>query len=305
METALSLSVFIPAIIIFCVLGIALSALQIFRIYYKRKKRRSPFTEKFLRGPGQSLVDKLDEINMELSENLTLLISMPIVLYALFISDLYFQHRTLSLSSALINIAIGIIFTAYCLFKILRLFTLRRIIRLGYDGEVASGQELGQMMLQGYHVYHDFVTDKFNIDHILVGPAGVFAVETKARSKPVTKNGSAEYKVTYDGKCLHFPKWKEVKPLEQAINQAAWLQQWLTLVTREKTCVRPVVSLPGWFVTRTSKEGIPVINPKRFIDIAKPINGECLNKARIESISHFIKQKCRNIESRAVEGMGG
>jgi hypothetical protein len=86
---------------------------------------------------------------------------------------------------------------------------LRRITRLGYEGEVATGQELNQLMLHGYHVYHDFVADKFNIDHLVVGPAGVFAVETKARAKPTSNNRKEDAHVSYDGRCLHFPKWKE------------------------------------------------------------------------------------------------
>ena len=169
---------------------------------------------------------------------------------------------------------------------------------------MATGQELNQMMLQRYHVYHDFVADKFNIDHIVVGPAGVFAVETKARSKPTTDDRSADAKVTYDGKCLHFPQWNETKPIEQAKRQAEWLARWLTSATGEETPVRPVVALPGWFIIRTASEGMLVIKPKQFASIARPINGFKLDERRIKSIVHQIDQRCRNIESKAVEGMG-
>lgn len=186
-----------------------------------------------------------------------------------------------------------------------RLLNLRRITRLGYEGEVATGQELNRLMLQGYHVYHDFVADKFNIDHIVVGQAGVFAVETKARAKPTSNNRKKDAHLTYDGRCLHFPQWKEYHPLEQARNQAEWLARWLSSATGEKTPVRPVLALPGWFVTRTSSEGIPVINPKQFLSIAKPVNGNSQDERRIKSIVHQIDQRCRDIESRSVEGLGG
>ena len=63
--------------------------------------------------------------------------------------------------------------------------------------------------------------------------------------------------------------------------------------------------LPGWFVTRTSSEGFPVINPRQFMSIAKPVNGHLLGDRRIKSIVHQIDQRCRNIESKAVEGLGG
>ena len=149
------------------------------------------------------------------------------------------------------------------------------------------------------------MADRFNIDHIVVGPAGVFAVETKAKSKPTSEDRSADAKVTYDGRCLHFPRWKETQPLEQAKNQAVWLERWLSSATGEPTPVRPVLALPGWYITRTASEGILVINPKQFAGIARPINGIKLDEHRIKSIVHQIDQRCRNIESRAVEGLGG
>ena len=296
---------FIPLILLLASLGIALAAIKLLKAYHGLKKRRTPFSTKFLRSPGQSLIEKLDDINDDLVAYMAMMIAMPVMFYASYISNLYFHKRPLTLSSALVYIIIGGLFIAYLIFKMVGLFNLRRSARLGYEGEVATGQELNLMMLKGYHVYHDFVADKFNIDHIVVGPAGVFAVETKARAKPTSDDRTADAKVTYDGHCIHFPKWKENKPLEQAKAQAFWLERWLSSATGEKTAVRPVVALPGWYITRTASEGILVINPKQFPSIAKPINGNTLDGRRITSIVHQIDQRCRNIESKAVEGLGG
>ena len=296
---------FIPAVLVFVSLGIAISAIKILKVYHGLKKRRSPFTAKFLRAPGQSLIEKLDAINDDLVAYMAMLFTMPVLFYAFYVSDLYFQKRPLSLNLALVYIVIGGAFIGGLIFKMVRLLNLRRITRLGYEGEVATGQELNQLMLHGYHVYHDFVADKFNIDHLVVGPAGVFAVETKARAKPTSNNRKEDAHVSYDGRCLHFPKWKERSSLEQARNQAEWLARWLSSATGERTLVRPVLALPGWFVTRTASDGIPVINPKQFLSIAKPVNGNSLDERRIKSIVHQIDQRCRNIASRSVEGLGG
>ena len=43
------------------------------------------------------------------------------------------------------------------------------------------------------------MADKFNIDHVIIGPAGVYAVETKARRKPETGKGRSDARVVYDG----------------------------------------------------------------------------------------------------------
>jgi hypothetical protein len=296
---------FIPVILVFCVLGILISIIKSLKIFHDRKKRRSPFTANFLRGPGQSLMEKLDDINEDLTTYMTMLFVMPILFYALFVPDIYFNTRPFSVGSALVYVVPGIIIIGFFIYKMVTLLNLRRKIRFGYEGEVATGQELNQMMLHGYHVFHDFLADKFNIDHIVVGPAGVFAVETKARSKPTSDNRKEDAQVTYDGRCLHFPGWREVKPIEQAKNQAVWLERWLSSSTGEKTSVRPVVALPGWFITRTASDGIAVINPRQFISIARPVGGKGLDHAQIKRIVHQLDQRCRNIESKAVNGLGG
>lgn len=295
----------IPLAGLFIILGLLTLTIYLLKIYYRRKMRRTPFTEKFLRAAGQSLTEKLDEINDDLTEYLAWLLCLPFALYSYFITILYYEKRPLTLASMMPYIIIGILAVAFILFRLVRLFNLRRITRLGYEGEVATGQELNRMMLQEYHVYHDFICDNFNIDHIVVGRAGVFAVETKGRAKPLSGNKTADAKVRYDGKTLHFPEWKETEPLAQARRQAIWLERWLESATGEKTPVRPVLALPGWFVERISSEGIPVINPKQFKSITKPFGGMILDDRRIKSIVHQIDQRCRNIESKAVKGLGG
>ena len=48
----------------------------------------------------------------------------------------------------------------------------------GARGEEAMAGMLARLP-DDWHVYHDFVAGKYHVDHVLVGPAGVFAVETK------------------------------------------------------------------------------------------------------------------------------
>ena len=48
----------------------------------------------------------------------------------------------------------------------------------GARGEEAMAGMLARLS-DDWHIYHDFVAGKYHVDHVLVGPAGVFAVETK------------------------------------------------------------------------------------------------------------------------------
>ena len=241
---------------------------------------------------------KLQDVTLDVALYICFAVFMPVLFYALGISQVYFSEVKNPLFVGIILGSAALGFLTYSVFKIIKLVSLRRKLRLGIEGEMAVGQELNLLMRDGYHVFHDFPAEGFNIDHIVVGSSGVFAVETKARSKPTSKDRTADAQVIYDGKKLEFPNWTETAPLDQASRQATWLGKWLANAAGEQVQVRPVVTLPGWYVKRTASKGIPVINPKQFRSIAKPINGQILSDAQIKRIVYQLDQKCRDVEPK-------
>jgi hypothetical protein len=52
----------------------------------------------------------------------------------------------------------------------------------GAEGEEAVGAILESLAAEGWHVIHDVSFGRGNIDHVVVGPGGVFAVETKSHA---------------------------------------------------------------------------------------------------------------------------
>jgi hypothetical protein len=291
-----NLFILFPAILVFGVYGILALVHYLQRKHRKMKGYRSPFTDKFLRSPGDSLNRKIMDISDKVTEHLVMALTASILFYALYMSSLYSRYVKYSALANMVFIIGGTGFIAYHLIKLIKLANLRRSYRLGYEGEIAVGQELNQLMRDGYYVYHDFPAGKFNIDHIVVGNAGVFAVETKARSKPTSKDRQADATVKYDGESLKFPKGTDIQCIEQTRRQANWLSGWLASATGEHVRVRPVLALPGWYVERTSSNGIAVINPKNFRSIAKPKDGTTLSDQKIKRIVHQLEQKCRDVE---------
>jgi Nuclease-related domain len=55
----------------------------------------------------------------------------------------------------------------------------------GAQGEEHVGQLLNELTASGWRVIHDASFGRGNIDHILIGPPGVFTVETKSHPGPV------------------------------------------------------------------------------------------------------------------------
>lgn len=183
------------------------------------------------------------------------------------------------------------------LYKVFTLEHRRVNLRLGYEGEMAVAQELNQLMRQGVILFHDVPGAGFNIDHVLVGPNGVYAIETKARMKPKRDKGKDDAKVVFDGKSLAFPTWKETEPVEQAAYQAKWLSKWLSSAVGETVDARPALALPGWFVERTGRSDVAVFNPKTAGFLAKGWLKEPLSTAQVQRIEHQLDQRCRDVES--------
>lgn len=220
LELLFPLGLIIPLVIM--ILGpfsiIGLLFLGRFRVLGKR--RRSPFTADFLRAPGQSLEREIDDLRLDLMGYSALAALLPLSLLTTVLGGAHFDARPPTPGVWLIAILLGIASLVWLGWRAFRAGRKLRSMLLGLEGEVAVGQELNQLLAHGFRVYHDFPADDFNIDHIVIGPTGVFAVETKPRPKPDTGNGKQDARVEFDGKRLMFPGWTETRPLEQAQNQA-------------------------------------------------------------------------------------
>ena len=131
-------------------------------------------------------------------------------------------------------------------------------------------------MREGAWVYHDVPGENFNIDHVVVSPKGVFAVETKGYTKPAQLKGREGATVDYDGGSLQFPMWKTSRPIEQADRQAAWLSKWVSSAAGLAVQAIPVVALPGWFVTISGQGTVRVYNGRRLSRLLEPsIDNSC------------------------------
>jgi hypothetical protein len=287
-------------VILFVPLAVYYFALVVYQKYHRSKRKRAPFTDKFLRSPGQSLNEQIQELNEEININLMSGLFLPIIIWtSAMILCLKREEGSFYrewIIAALIILAIMIFY----LFKSINLMKERRCRRLGYDGEIATGQELNQLMLEGYHVFHDFPADKFNIDHIIVGPDAVYAVETKTRSKPRHRSHRDNYKVISDGKTLQFHNYSSSEFIDQAERQSKWLQKWLSSAVGDHVTVKPILLLPGWYIERVKPDGVPVFNPKEIRQFLS--NKEnTLSQSLRTRIVHQLEQKCRDIEPKTVQ----
>lgn len=147
--------------------------------------------------------------------------------------------------------------------RCIRAYRYLKNLRLGRDGERTVAENLDPLRADGHVVLHDLTGPGFNVDHVLVGPTGVYAVETKTLSK---RNGQA--RVVHDGETILVDgRSLDRDPLAQVRAEARWLRGVLKDMTGRDFEVRPVVTFPGWYVDRRNRavDGAWVVEPKAIV----------------------------------------
>lgn len=254
-------------------------------------KTRSPLKDKPLRNPGQSLEEERRQLLEDKLETPAIVAICFLLVTSLewwsYYADRPPQPRLFS------AFTLGLL--AFVAWRFWRLRPRFRALRQGIEGERAVGQFLERLRENGYHVFHDVIGSGFNIDHVLIGPAGIFTIETKTWSKPV----KGDARVTCEGDSLRVGALEpDRNPLIQAKAQAAWLKQLLSASTGKAYATRPVLLFPGWYVEQgpgTTRE-VWVLEPKALLAFLANVP-TALDKQNIAlatfHLSRFIREEER------------
>lgn len=259
-----------------------------------REERRDPITTDLRCLPGSSLQEELDEFADSRIDRLVaaLVVGLSVGLFVAFRRMAPEFKPWDWLDTALLMAAIGL--ALYYARQITRDMPQQRKLKQGIRAEQATAQELAASLAGDNRIINDVQARDFNIDHVVITPVGVFAVETKSRLKAPAGNGADAVRVKYNGKQLEFPGWTETKPVQQAERQARWLNNYLRESTGESYPVIAVLALPGWFIENTARisdDMVRVINPKRsqwlLLPEKRPI---LLNAAAIQRAAFAIEK---------------
>lgn len=260
------------------------------RYSMNRNKRAVVVQGSEVRCRAQDCLIQLKATNDFLKYNKTGFFVIPVLITAA-----YLAVRHLGVASADWVEIIGLVIFSLLLLlfvglRLLRTVAVRNMMRLVHESRLATRRVLDPLLKEKYRVFHDVVGDQFSIDHLVVGPKGVFAIQTHAKPVAANKQRPDDCIVTYNGRELFFPKGSDHAVVENAQLNAEKLSQWLSGKTEEPVAVRAIISLPGWTVRRTSSEGIPIINPKQFASLFEHIQPWQLPASTIESIERRLQQ---------------
>jgi hypothetical protein len=252
-----------------------------------RQPTKSPLKDRPVRDAGQSLREQ--RITVALDK--IMLPFMATVLFAVLGAHSWLYELEISRPNPWVWTAIAAFALGFLIYRIAKYVPLVKRLRQAEAGERAVGQYLERLREQGYQVFHDVIGDGFNVDHVLIGPAGIFTVETKTWSKPA----KGEAKLHFDGQKITKAGFEpERNPVIQARAQSSWLATLLQESTGKRAEARPVIVFPGWYIQseKHAAREIWVLNPKalpKFLDNAE----QRLEQSDIKLFSYHLSRIVR------------
>ncbi|HKB92333.1 MAG TPA: nuclease-related domain-containing protein [Opitutaceae bacterium] len=260
------------------------------------QRRRAPIQEKLLRLPGETLEKESEKLESRFVRGFLIAAAFPLIPFGL----LSLEGLTVPLWALIPVVVVAMVGIYFSVKKLWDFLEHRSDNQLGLRGERAVAEQLHKLLNQGFQVFHDFPGDSgkngWSIDHIVVGPQGVFSIETKTcRRGGKVLSGRSDNEIIFDGDKLQYPWGEDNFGLEKAHRNAAQLSQWLTHAVGERITARPLLAFPGWHVTRRARGPVLVLNHKELPLVIEEGTPQ-LSPPTIERIAFHLEQRCRDVE---------
>ena len=184
----------------------------------------------------------------------------------------------------------------FALYEISKTVMERREVRFLRDANVAIGHQLHRISSGNTRVYHDVATDAGIVDHVVVGPSGVYAINVVAYK--ARKAGHARL----DGNTLFFPGSDAGLSVANIAEKSARLEKEFRQLLDHKVRVRSVIATPGWDIGEQSSELHLLVNERNIAMLRGwRDNSDHLMNDDVESLQNELTAKCRRVSAPATD----
>jgi hypothetical protein len=183
--------------------------------------------------------------------------------------------------------------------RAVRLYDEIRNCRFGLRGEQAVAESLisSTAVTAGYVAFHDVPGDgAWNIDHVMIGPGGVFVLETKTRSRRKPRRDQPDNKVCFDGRTLQFPWCEDHKAVRQVQRNADWVKRFIADFAPKDMVVQPVIVVPGWYVEAAGNYPVKVMNAKYLVENYLLQAQRRFSPEQLKPLIRRFDERCRDLE---------
>lgn len=278
------------------VVHLALAALLL-RWHWQRRER-PPVDEKLLRRPGERLYQRLEVLEERAP---WIMLATTLGASGALLGGLHWAAGLPPGGRALAGLigafAVFVLLSAAGALLLLRQYNERRDLRRALHGDLLVAQALHALVPLGYRVFHDAPTESGPpaecLHHVVVGPAGVFAVRTQTHARRKALPGRKPHEILFDGDQLVYPWGQDTQGIVPARRQAEWLSDWIFQLVGERIPVAAVLTFPGWWVTPMTQRDVRVHNPGQIAALIQDSSATPLNERHVALIVRQLEDRCR------------
>lgn len=253
---------------------------------------------RMLRLPGEGRWERLEQLRDRLQMELLDGLCVPLVVAGVPALIVLALPAGAARSMLLALIGAGyVVSMAYRGWRIMGLMRELRALKRDVRAERLVADQLLTAAGGAFHVFHDAVLPgpqkQYHIDHLVVGPTGVYAIETKTHDrKPDTVPLGGE-RVAFNGSVLEWPTGQDAVSPQEAASHAERVQTYLHERLGVAVPVQPVLALPGWQVDGSGHGAVAVVNPRQFPSLlfGRPV----LDGRTVDAIRRQFDTLCRNV----------
>lgn len=221
--------------------------------YWRRSVSRArPRPDKQLSGPGDLQRQQIADFEWSIAVATIWLVAIPVAAIAVILAPKLVGGSFVNQLDQLTMAGLSLLLLFFPLFSLIAKCRERATCRLRLEAQLTVGREINLLLREGFQVFHDVPAGSGNVNHVVVGLSGVFAVESLGRPVPQLGRGIVDAKVIYDGENLFFPpnNARDSEAIKQSRRQAIAMERRLNDLLGRSVQVRPALALPGWFVEK-------------------------------------------------------
>jgi hypothetical protein len=256
----------------------------------KRTESRPPVTGPVRRLPGESVRKELERI---LEDDVAGYVFFAVVTWLLVFWEFVRKWLGAGLHLGVLIFA-AVSLSLYCAFRVWRLRRSVRNLKQAEKAERHVSDLLRRLRRYDYVTFDDLMDEtagwKSNIDHVVVGPGGVFAIETKGYS--IFGNGRLE--VGKDGVLRLSNKEAYGDPLGQARSSAGKISRHLQGCLRQDFFVQAVLVFPGWEIAMPKSESGVVVHNDGTIEEFFSSRERVLTNTQVSEICSHLDRSARS-----------
>jgi len=214
------------------------------------------FSDRIMHEAAQRFRDELDRLSSSQSTYL----SGALVFAVLFVSAYVLQaqhlfpgYPTWQLYSQLVFLLLVSVFAAY---RLVNIGVARYRVRFLRDANLAIGHQLQQLSAGGTRVFHDVAVSNGIVDHVIIGPKGLYAVNVVARRS--AKRAHARLREN----SIEFSNGKVQCPIVALAAKTARLQKEFRQLLGHKIRLRSVIAVPGWDIGEQENDQHLLVNER-------------------------------------------